>query len=1045
VPAPEVRPAAPERIGPYRILDTLGEGGMGIVYLGEQTAPIRRRVALKVIKPGMDTGQVLARFEAERQALAVMSHPNVAKVFDAGATEQGRPYFVMEYVPGTPVTEYCDMRCLPVRERLELFIQACGAIQHAHQKGIIHRDIKPSNVLVASEDGKPVLKVIDFGVAKAMGQQLTERTLFTQQGVLIGTPEYMSPEQAGRTGLDVDARTDIYSLGVLFYELLVGALPFDPAMLRRAAAVEMMRIIREEDPPKPTTKFSSLGDLAPEVARRRHTDVRSLARQLHGEVEWITLRALEKDPARRYPSASELATDLQRHLVDEPVVAGPPSAVYRLKKLVWKHRRVFAAAAAVLVALVVGLALSTALYLRSEAERRRADAEAARIRLDAEALQAALRADAEKYRSLSEQAIGLHRRALGPGNPALAPHLLNYLTVSEAVFPDMKPERLDASLREVTELIQQALDAGDTSVVRTLLLMSELDRTDERAMASLYGKAFDLVRRKAERGDREATARLGLLADLLERGLPESIPEEEQESAERTAREVLELRRKAHAPGASQLVRSLERLAVLIARKADRLQLQGDSAGAEAAYREALSLARESGTSSESRIAEIESHLGRCLFSLERFAEAEPLLIGSHRVLWAKLGDRGARTLEALNRLVDLYTAWGKREQADRYRRTLPAVSVGEVRDLGAVRFIPDVRNRGGGFSASIAGRSVWVFSDTSVSERGEAGSKWLDSSWGWAEPAASGGPPTVAGPTDGAGALLELIPLTAEEAASDAARQGKDCAEDCGSRWSLSPGPVIWDGDRGRALVFYTKNLRPSLWTERRVGVSIALWPSLDAPVVRPRLRTGAADPTLLFGADEPPWGSGALAVRDSLYAYACECKGLDCPCLLARVPLARALDREAWRFYEGRGAWSADWRTAHPVLQGTSTLSVHWNDYLGNFVAVSARLLDHRIRIRTADRPEGPWSEEAIEVEGLPSTLGYPWIRSAMGHQELSREHGRVETLTYVRNIGFLRTETRVVEIEFRSTRPRRARSGAALQPRAGALSGGSAGGEE
>ena len=346
---------APERIGPYKILEKIGEGGMGVVYLAEQEAPLRRRVALKVVKPGMDSKQVLARFEAERQSLALMNHPGVAKVFDAGSTGEGRPYFVMEHVAGLPITDYCDKHLLDNRQRLELFNQVCEAIQHAHQKGIIHRDIKPSNVLVALVDGSPQPKVIDFGVAKATQQQLTEQTLFTQQGVLIGTPEYMSPEQAEVSALGVDTRSDVYSLGVLLYEILTGALPFDPKVLRQAALQQMQQIIRETDPPKPSTRIQTMGDSAGEIARRRRSDVKALQRLLRGDLDWITLKALEKDPAHRYASASEFAADLRRHIAHEPVHAGSPTPAYRIRKFVRRHRVATAVGALLGVTSALGL------------------------------------------------------------------------------------------------------------------------------------------------------------------------------------------------------------------------------------------------------------------------------------------------------------------------------------------------------------------------------------------------------------------------------------------------------------------------------------------------------------------------------------------------------------------------------------------------------------------------------------------------------------------------------------------------------------------
>jgi len=325
------------QIGPYKLLQQIGEGGFGIVFMAEQLEPVRRRVALKVIKPGMDTRQVIARFEAERQALAVMDHPNIAKVLDAGTTESGRPYFVMELVRGIPITQYCDESNLPVRERLELFATVCQAIQHAHTKGIIHRDIKPTNVLVTRQDGQPVVKVIDFGVAKAMGQQLTDKTLFTDFAQMIGTPIYMSPEQAELSSNDIDTRSDIYSLGVLLYELLTGTTPVSKEQLKQAAFDEIRRIIREEEPPKPSTRIST-AEAAPSIAAQRHTEPAKLAKLVRGELDWIVMKALEKDRNRRYETANGFAMDVQRYLEDEPVQACPPSASYRLRKFARRHR-----------------------------------------------------------------------------------------------------------------------------------------------------------------------------------------------------------------------------------------------------------------------------------------------------------------------------------------------------------------------------------------------------------------------------------------------------------------------------------------------------------------------------------------------------------------------------------------------------------------------------------------------------------------------------------------------------------------------------------
>ncbi|MER3461342.1 MAG: serine/threonine protein kinase [candidate division GAL15 bacterium] len=356
---PSIAERPGSRIGPYRLIEQIGEGGFGLVFVAEQTEPVRRKVALKIIKPGMDSQQVIARFEAERQALAIMDHPNIAKVYDGGVTASGRPYFVMELVRGIPITDYCDKNQLTPKERLELFITVCQAVQHAHQKGIIHRDLKPSNVLVTSHDGKPVAKVIDFGVAKAISQHLTERTIYTQFAQMIGTPLYMSPEQAEMSGLDIDTRSDIYSLGVLLYELLTGTTPIDRKRFAQAAYDEIRRIIREEEPPKPSTRLSDSGAALASISANRHMEPAKLTKLVRGDLDWIVMKCLEKDRTRRYETANGLARDIQRYLADEPEEASPPSATYRLRKFARKNRAALTTAAAILVLLVTGVAVST--------------------------------------------------------------------------------------------------------------------------------------------------------------------------------------------------------------------------------------------------------------------------------------------------------------------------------------------------------------------------------------------------------------------------------------------------------------------------------------------------------------------------------------------------------------------------------------------------------------------------------------------------------------------------------------------------------------
>ena len=443
------------QIAHYKLLQEIGEGGFGVVWMAEQLAPIRRRVALKIIKLGMDTREVIARFEAERQALALMDHPNIARVFDAGATEAGRPYFAMELVRGIAITRYCDDNRLSAEARMRLFISVCHAVQHAHQKGVIHRDLKPSNILVTLHDGAPVPKVIDFGIAKATSAHLTDKTLFTQFHAFIGTPAYTSPEQMEMSGLDIDTRSDIYSLGVLLYELLTGRPPFDPDALAKSGLEAMRRTIRETDPPRPSARLVTLSQAdRTSTAQQRGTDAAKLLLLLRGDLDWVVMRSLEKDRTRRYDTAAALAADVQRHLANETVAARPPSSAYRLQKFIRRHKAGVIAVAAVAISLVAGLITSSILLVRERSAHTRATAaehaegelrqQAETARVD-EVKRAARTALDAANRNLADGRVAdglaylVYAARKDPANSVLGPRLVSELASHNFILPEGAP------------------------------------------------------------------------------------------------------------------------------------------------------------------------------------------------------------------------------------------------------------------------------------------------------------------------------------------------------------------------------------------------------------------------------------------------------------------------------------------------------------------------------------------------------------------------------------------------------------------------------
>jgi eukaryotic-like serine/threonine-protein kinase len=651
----------PERIGPYRILSVLGQGGMGLVYVAEQAEPVRRRVALKVIRAGMDSDEVVARFAAERQALAVMEHPNIAKVLDGGLTGDGRPYFVMELVKGVPITEYCDMNKLRTRARLSLFIEACHAVQHAHQKGVIHRDLKPTNVLVALQDGVPVPKVIDFGIAKALSQSLTDRTLLTEVGQAVGTPAYMSPEQADPSALDVDTRADVYSLGVVLYELLVGRLPLDPSELGYPAF--MVRLAnRETNVSTPSAKLATLGQAATSVSHSRRTDVRGLSRELSGDLDWIVMKALDPDRSRRYETVNALAMDLQRFLRSEPVIARPPSSLYRLSRFARRNRVAVAAGAAVAVALVAGLTVSAIALVRARQAEAVARREAETSRQVAAFLTGLFRvSDPSEARGNSITAREILDRGAARINTELAAqpqvqaqlmHTMGNVYRELGLFAQAQP-LLERAAAIRTELA--GADAPDTRT--TVVELARLAQQQGRfpVAESLYVQSMGATERAGGRDDPALLPILnGLGGMFITRG--------RFAEAESLLARAVALRSAMQAPDDNDFARLLRNLA------ASHLA-QGRYADAEPVFRRALVMTERVAGTDHPDVGRTLSNLGVVYYGLERYDEAAQYYERAERVLAKSLGE-GHRDLASIHiNLGEIEWKRGRLGEAERRLR----------------------------------------------------------------------------------------------------------------------------------------------------------------------------------------------------------------------------------------------------------------------------------------------------------------------------------------------------------------------------------------
>ena len=686
MPETRQRPGVPvehegEMIGHFKLLQKIGEGGFGSVWMAEQREPVRRRVALKIIKLGMDTKQVIARFEAERQALAMMDHPNIAKVFDAGSTETGRPYFVMELVKGIPIIEYCDSERLDAESRLKLFMLVCHAIQHAHHKGIVHRDIKPSNVLVTLNDGVPVPKVIDFGIAKATNQELTEKTLFTQHNQMIGTPAYMSPEQAEMTGLDIDTRSDIYSLGVLLYEMLTGTTPFSGEDLMSKGFAEMMRIIKEETPHKPSTRLSSLGMTGTRTAQQRNTpDIKRLGLLLRGDLDWIVMKCLEKDRTRRYETANGLAEDIFRHLRNEPVIAGPPGAGYRFRKFVRRNRAGVMAACAIGCALLLGLAGTSGGFYWAVQEKDRADLATEQALIAKGEAQSRSDELQQVVKFQSAQLSGIDVAQMG-------------VTMRQDLLQNTRlaGERIQLSESQITDRIEK-VDADLVGIDFTGFAQSTLE-------ANIFVPAIDATHTQFAEQPRVRADLLTTLSETLHNiGL--------LELAKKTILDAIEIRTELLGKADIQTLDANIRYGML-------LTDLGQFDQSEQVFQDTLALAIESHGEDSKIVVDARYNYSTLQFAQLRFQQAADLISFSLDWYRANLGALDGNTLGATTSLAAAYNYLDRREESEQlYTEAIEGMT--ELYGLSDQRTIRTLNNMAGMYrSADNLTRAAEIFSET--------------------------------------------------------------------------------------------------------------------------------------------------------------------------------------------------------------------------------------------------------------------------------------------------------------------------------------------